>query len=163
MRMTKEIYLLTERRMTTSLKTCFKCGAEKPLTEFYAHKCMADGHLNKCKACAKLDVAMRYRDPDARKRIDAYEKARFQRPDRKAKLRIYQAEMRRRNPAKYKAHSIVGNAIRTGRLIRKPCEKCGNSKSQAHHNDYRYPLAVRWLCFKHHRQLGHSQSVTHNV
>jgi hypothetical protein len=42
-----------------STKVCFKCGIDKPLSEYYAHKEMGDGHLNKCKVCAKSDVKQR--------------------------------------------------------------------------------------------------------
>lgn len=37
-------------------KQCFKCGSVKQLTEFYKHKAMSDGHLNKCKECSKKDA-----------------------------------------------------------------------------------------------------------
>jgi hypothetical protein len=40
-------------------KICFKCGIDKPLTEYYAHKQMGDGHLNKCKDCTKKDTQNR--------------------------------------------------------------------------------------------------------
>ena len=34
-------------------KKCFICGRVKPIDEFYKHKDMNDGHLNKCKECTR--------------------------------------------------------------------------------------------------------------
>ena len=41
-------------------KVCFKCGRSLPLSSFYAHPQMGDGHLNKCKDCTRSDVHKKY-------------------------------------------------------------------------------------------------------
>lgn len=157
-------------------KTCFKCGLEKPLSEFYKHKQMADGHLNKCKSCAKSDVSKNYRE-----NIDhykEYERGRAMAPHRikargaylstdngkKAANRAKKA-WGRRNPIKRMAITIVGNAVRDGRLV-KPgsCEDCGSTPNRlhGHHDDYAFPLVVRWLCpgchNKWHKENGEGKN-----
>lgn len=52
-------------------------------------------------------------------------------------------------------HAKVYIAIKRGRLIRsKACERCGASggRIEAHHPDYRKPLAVEFLCVPCHRR-----------
>jgi hypothetical protein len=55
-----------------------------------------------------------------------------------------------RNREKRKAHVAVGNAIRDGKLVKGPCEVCGEQEVHGHHDDYGKPLEVRWLCLVHH-------------
>lgn len=52
--------------------------------------------------------------------------------------------------AKKRARNAVTYAMRTGRLVPEPCERCGDAKVEAHHDDYAQPLDVRWLCRAHH-------------
>lgn len=146
-----------------TLKKCFKCGTEQPRCEFYRHPQMADGHLGKCKECTKADV--RTRAFVKRDEILKYERQRAMLPHRVEQRREYaRSSMGRaaqskscrqyheKNPQKKEAHWLTSNAIRDGRLIRKPCEVCGVVKVQAHHEDYSKPLEVVWLCVKHHRE-----------
>lgn len=42
-------------------------------------------------------------------------------------------------------------ALKKGRLKREPCF-CGSTIVEAHHEDYRRPLRVKWYCRKHHRE-----------
>lgn len=57
------------------------------------------------------------------------------------------------NPLKHSAHRKVSNAIRTCKLTKRPCEICNDLETQAHHDDYNFPLRVRWLCIKHHHEI----------
>jgi hypothetical protein len=139
-------------------KKCFKCGHRKDVSLFYKHSKMADGLLGKCKECAKRDAAARYYSVEGREMVRAYEKLRFATKHRKLKLRQYQINRRKNRPGVDRARVAVGNALRDGRLERKPCEVCGECRTQAHHDDYRKKLSVRWLCFKHHREV-HGQIV----
>lgn len=56
-----------------------------------------------------------------------------------------------RDPSRRKARRDLNNAIRDGRIERKPCRICGNG-SEADHSDYNKPLEVDWLCQKHHQE-----------
>ena len=154
-------------------KECFKCHLIKPLIDFYKHPQMGDGYLGKCKECAKSDSKERGSDPE-------YERNRANLPHRIAARRAYQKtergkeamrrgrnkysksshgkqvialrqkDYKKNNPEKHTAHVQVMTAIRSGKLIKKPCEKCGNKKVHAHHDDYSKPLQVIWLCPKCH-------------
>lgn len=57
-------------------------------------------------------------------------------------------EQRLRN----RAYAAVAKGLEKGLLTKSPCQVCGEEKTQAHHDDYKKPLDVRWLCIKHHNE-----------
>ena len=128
------------------MKKCFKCGEEKPLSEFYKHKQMADGHLGKCKECTKND-STDHRNANLEK-IREYDRKRGAR-----QTNAYQQSYRKNNPKGYAAKTMVNNAVRDGKMKKLPCEVCGSThRIHGHHDDYNFPLMVRWLCAAHHKQ-----------
>lgn len=132
-----------------TIKLCFKCLCEKPLTAFYKHFAMADGHLGKCKECTKFD-ATEYRNANLEK-SRLYDKVRSFLPHR-IELRATVTKKYTINfPERKKANTAVRNAIRDGKLQTQPCWVCG-LKAVAHHPDYNRPLDVVWLCQPHHKQ-----------
>lgn len=138
------------------MKKCFACGQNKPLSEFYKHPGTADGLLGKCKACAKAYASSR----------TDYERERGKRPDRVAAARAYsqtdqgkaalgagRRRYQQQNPVKRAAHVILGNAVKSGVVVKPSvCSSCGSGgRIHGHHHDYTKPLDVEWLCAKCHR------------
>jgi hypothetical protein len=111
---------------------------------------MADGHLNKCKTCTKQDVS-EHRHGSGRERVLAYDRERANEPHRKAAAKRIQLEWRVSHPKRRAAQMMLGNAVRSGKVLPLPCFICGDS-AEAHHPDYDRPLDVVWLCSAHHKQ-----------
>ena len=135
-------------------RVCKTCNTEKPLGEFYAHPRGADGIQPHCKECHKANMRR-----NRREKIDYYREYDIRRyhesPERQAKVLAWYKRTIESSPAMRKATHMVSNAIRDGRLIRQPCEVCGDPKSEAHHRDYLKPFDVMWLCRSHHIQWHH--------
>lgn len=139
-------------------KQCFKCAKVLVLSEFYPHKQMGDGHLNKCKECTKKDTAQRATIKSQDLEWIISERHRHREKSRNARQRGLawqesaktKANWCKRNPHKKKASDAINNAIRASKIRRQPCMVCGDQKAQGHHEDYTRPLDVHWLCTKHH-------------
>jgi len=68
-----------------------------------------------------------------------------------AETQTRQAKWQAANPKARWAHMALASAIKRGLIERQPCEKCGAVPTDGHHPDYDRPLAVVWLCRRHHR------------
>ncbi len=146
------------------MKKCFKCERILPLSDYYKHPMMADGHLGKCKDCTKRDVAERQQrkklDPDwvvaeaerARLKMRAVRAAGAEKKISRETRRKVLSDHATKYPQKTKARQVLSNAVRDGKIKRMSCEKCGSLDSEAHHDDYSKPLDVKWLCPKHHAE-----------
>ena len=131
-------------------KECFKCKTVKPLDEFYKHSAMADGYLNKCKACTKSDVG-KHREENIDK-IREYDRQRGKLPERVKHTIETTRAWRKADRRRAAAHSAVARALKSGALVPQPCERCASEKVVAHHEDYDKPLEVMWLCQACHKQ-----------
>ena len=153
-------------------KKCFKCLKIKPLSEFYVHPRMADGHLNKCKQCTVNDSEARRKikelDPDWAEAEKQRHKLKSQKALIDGKVKIYNHRSRLRkkglptdldfrtrrtpeeNAFRKEVADIANEAARKGIIPKLDCEVCGKGRAHGHHEDYSKPLEVQWLCPKHH-------------
>lgn len=123
----------------TTTRTCTKCGIEKPLlTSFYPVTTARPGTYRRvCAACIRARSLRR-----RQVKLEA-ERAR----DRARTNRIPQ-----RGDARREARIALSTARKSGAIVPQPCEVCGDTNVDGHHDDYTRPLDVRWLCRTHHAE-----------
>lgn len=131
------------------LKKCFACGLHLPISEFYKHPKMADGRLGKCKVCQR-DAVNKNREKNL-ERFRSYDQERSKLPHRKISNFEISTKWRKADPRRMRCHNAVARALRAGRLHKEPCERCGELKVHAHHDNYDEPLNIMWLCQPCHK------------
>lgn len=146
-------------------KKCSTCGLDLSLSLFHNKPDCEHGVASICKSCEKKYQQDRLR----KKRLDPQWVLNERKRQREKNQKLRNAGLIRkltteemtqqkyrdiaRNPEKNAARRKLSDAIRRGRLIPKPCEKCGILPSEGHHTDYTKPLDVMWLCKRHHVEI----------
>lgn len=138
------------------MKTCTRCGQEKPSEEFYQQKRYTKERESyyrvkgECKTCSiELSSAWQLRNPESRAKI---QRRYASTSHGKEAVRRSYASQSERHPERIKARGKLSNAIRRGKIQKQPCQVCGNLRVEAHHHDYSKPLDVVWLCGLDHRR-----------
>lgn len=129
-------------------KKCSQCDVEKDINEFFFANKSKNIRQSYCKICyKKYDAHRHHTNRDKRN-----EEARIFYQNNKEKW----AEKVKKHillyPEKHKARNKLRYAVYTGKIIKQPCEVCGEVKVEGHHKDYSKPLEVNWLCHKHHME-----------
>ena len=128
---------------------------KSPLDSSTQHSCIVDPAAGEPSNCAADDPALSTQDA-----LSSLEKrrARWRRAEAKRRLlgggsAALNKKYNEANREKHLAHRSVETAVKNGRLVKQPCEACGDtSLVHAHHDDYSKRLDVIWLCPLHHRQ-----------
>ena len=126
--------------MSKPPRKCLVCGdfferIMRPTSPFCSKQC-ADVHksITTCAVCGK----------------DFFK----QRPGQRYCSLVCEEKRRQFILLQQRCRSEFRNAVRRGELIRPSvCHRCGNSGViEGHHEDYRFPLSVYWLCRDCHRK-----------
>lgn len=129
---------------TETHKKCAGCNETKELAEFYSTIRKSGGiwYSGRCKPC-HLAHCKEFRSSEYGKEVY---RAWAQTESGKACILKRMEKWRSKEPHKRKAHTAISNALRDGRIKKKPCRICNNAKSEAHHISYDNPYDVDWLC-----------------
>ena len=111
---------------------CTGCKCVKHVRNFHESTTTKRGYVYRCKQCSSIEASEYYQKNKKARQLYEYN---------------YLKTSKKRQAAK-KAQ----RAVKLGKIIRQPCELCGDINTDGHHDDYAKPLELRWLCRKHHRQ-----------
>ncbi len=127
---------------------CRKCNLARHVSNFYYSSLKVKSYT--CKRCSVDTQSAEWRDAN-KERLKIY--CQEWREKNRLKVRKYKQEYHQRKRKECSARGKLTYAVKTGKIMKYPCEVCGNIRSEAHHEDYDKPLDVKWLCKKHHREI----------
>ena len=131
-------------------KTCSHCCKSKPITEFYKHVEMKDGHRNICKTCS-ISESLAYNQSEKGKTVKGLYRTSI---GGRRKHGIDTAKFKALHPEVPAAHNAVNNAVRDGKLKRPSCCSICGAKClpHGHHESYANDdwLKVIWVCVNCH-------------
>lgn len=142
------------------MRTCKQCGTDKELDAFPLYR---TGHIvgrrHTCRDCwnarwspVVLEHGNRYYHENTNGYRDRAKQRTHNAHHAPGAATVHQLRNRKyalTHPERASAKRAVMTEVRSGRLVRQPCEICG-AAAQAHHDDYSKPLDVIWLCPNHH-------------
>lgn len=123
------------------IPVCPKCGGEDMRWESFGKYKGEQRYRWRCRTCDNERV--RTRNNEIRKRAAS----------------LY----RENHPDRQEARRLTMKAITCGVLIRQPCERCGKTTVDAHHEDYAKPFEIMWLCRRHHHERHRELAKAHRA
>lgn len=141
---------------TATTKVCRTCKEEKPKAEFRIANGNTDKLENQCEKCYDSNRRAQYKkNPGPHN--ESVKKWKENNPEKHRLIRdSAAARFKAANPKIQAAWDATQYAMKTGELVKTPCEMCGATPVEAHHPSYEPEnhLWVQWLCHHHHYQAN---------
>lgn len=140
-------------------KKCCKCGQEKDVRSFYKSGWHKDGRACHCIKCEKLRYKKRKAEnPEAinhqrkiwarkqKEKDPEFFRKKYQ--EQKERIKANHKSRKAKDWLKRRARAYISRELNKNRLTRPEiCSECNQKgKIECHHEDYKNPKIIRWLC-----------------